>query len=92
MKVVKLNRRFKKFKEDGHTVALRFNKYSPATVRNIEDVCRLKLGFQYSFNSIWSGYFGCKNGRNSSRPYWISFRNEADLTLVLLSVDLTQKV
>ena len=37
----------------------------------------------------WHAYFGKNNGR-ANRPFWVSFRRESDLTLVLLSVNLTK--
>jgi hypothetical protein len=90
MKIVKLNRRFKQFKENGHTVALRFDYWNPATIAVYEKVCRARLqGHGYNRDADWAGYFGHAPKSNSSRPYWITFRREADLTLVLLSVDLT---
>ena len=90
MKIVKLNRRFKRFKEAGHTVALRFDTWSQQSL-TVEQVCRDRLGSMYVNGASWDGYFG-KGQRSyySQRPYWISFRNEKDLTLVLLSVNLTQ--
>ena len=87
MKVVKLNRRFKMFKEHGHVVALRFSTWSKL-IAPCEQVCRSRLGSEYR-NFSWSGHFGSP-GRDGCRPYWITFRNEADLTLVLLSANLTQ--
>ena len=91
MKVVKLNRRFRMFKEHGHTVALRFCAWNDQA-RSYEKVCRKKLGRDggWPINSQWYTYFGDRNGRNTSRPYWITFRNESDLTLVLLSANLTK--
>jgi len=90
MKIVKLNRRYKQFKENGHTVALRFESYNPKTVSAYEKVCRARLkGHGYNREADWAGYFGHATRGNSYRPYWITFRNETDLTLVLLSVDLT---
>ena len=88
MKVVKLNRRFKMFREHGHVVALRFHGWSNM-IAPYERACRQKLGSEYK-NFSWSGHFGTSKGRSDVRPYWITFRNEADLTLVLLSVDLTK--
>lgn len=91
MKTVKLNRRFRQFKEHGHTVALRFEFYQPATVSAIEKVCRARLkGHGYNREADWCGYFGHAPNSNSSRPYWITFRRESDLTLVLLCADLTK--
>lgn len=87
MKVVKLNRRFRMFKEHGHTVALRFYAWNDEAL-TYEKVCREKLGS--GSNSQWYTYFGSQNGRSVSRPYWITFRNESDLTLVLLSANLTK--
>jgi len=91
MKIVKLNRRHKQFKENGHTVALRFEYYQPNAVSAYEKVCRARLrGHGYDREADWCGYFGYAPNSNAPRPYWITFRNEADLTLVLLSVDLTE--
>ena len=88
MKTVKLNGRFRMFKEHGHTMALRFNGWT-ADISRYESACRRHLGSNWNKTS-WSCYFGARNGRSDSRPYWITFRNEADLTLVLLSADLTK--
>lgn len=88
MKVVKLNRKFKMFREHGHVVALRFHGWSKL-IAPVEKICRERLGYQYK-NFSWSGHFGTSKGRSDVRPYWITFRNEADLTLVLLSADLTK--
>ena len=90
MKVVKLNRRFKQFKEHGHVVAMRFESYQHKTISAYEKVCRERLrGHGWNREADWTSYFGHAINSNSYRPYWITFRNEADLTLVLLSVDLT---
>ena len=85
MKIVKLNRRFKQFKENGHTIALRFESYDPNTVSAYEKVCRARLqGHGYNREADWAGYFGHATRGNSYRPYWITFRNETDLTIILL--------
>jgi len=88
MKTVKLNSRFKMFRKYGHVVALRFNGWSNM-IAPYERACRERLGSEYK-NYSWSGHFGTRSGRVDARPYWITFRNESDLTLVLLSVNLTQ--
>jgi len=91
MKVVKLNRRFKQFKEHGHTVAIRFESYEPAKVAAYEKICRARLrGHGYNRDADWASYFGHAPNTFSARPYWITFRKESDLTLVLLSADLTK--
>ena len=90
MKIVKLNRRFKQYKEHRHTVALKFPHGHTKDAGQIEKICRDR------FNSAgwlpehdWYHYYGASSGRYAVRPYWITFRNEADLTLVLLSANLT---
>lgn len=97
MKIVKLNRRFRRFKEAGHAVALRFDCWGKQAIA-VEQMCRARLGSPYAMDACWEGYFGQGNrlyslsqGNRlySQRPYWISFRNEKDLTLVLLCVNLT---
>jgi hypothetical protein len=91
MKVVKLNRRFRQFKEHGHTVALRFSNGYSDKIRAVEKACRARLqGGGWLRDHDWYSYYGERNShRDIGRPYWISFRRESDLTLVLLSADLT---
>lgn len=88
MKVVKLNRRFRQFKENGHTVGLRFSSY-PKSVP-YETAAKKKLGGGgWVCHDLWYSYFG--HGRVAGyRPYWITFRNESDATLVLLSAELSE--
>jgi hypothetical protein len=89
MKVVKLNRRFRQFREHGHTIALRFPSYTESVP--YEKTTRNKLGVGgWQRHDSWYSYFGNRSSRNDFRPYWITFRNEAELTLVLLSADLTK--
>jgi hypothetical protein len=93
MKVVKLNRRFRQFRDHGHVVALRFGGWNSKALA-VERVCRARLGGGgWSRDQNWYSYTGDLNRRSypaTGRPYWITFRNEADLTLVLLSADLTK--
>lgn len=74
------------FREHGHAVALRFDGWSK-DIAVYEYVCRKRLGSEYK-NFNWSGHFGTRSGRNDVRPYWITFRNEADLTMILLSATI----
>ena len=90
MKVVKLNRKFKQFRENGHVVALRFPHWS-SQVSAVERMVEQRLGGTgWNRGADWCSYFGKSNGPSARKTYWITFRNEADLTLVLLSVDLTK--
>ena len=89
MKVVKLNRRFRQFKEHGHTVGLRFSSYTESVP--YEEISRVKLGSGgWVRHDLWYSYFGDRSSRHQQRPYWITFRNESDLTLVLLSAELSE--
>lgn len=84
MKVVKLNRRFRQFKEHGHTVGLRFSSYTESVP--YETATKKKLGEGgWARHDLWYSYFGDRRRRGEYRPYWITFRNAADATLVVLS-------
>ena len=88
MKVVKLDRRFRQFKQHGHVIAVRCDSWLGEGVA-LEKICNAKLeGQGYMPDNDWHAYFGKDNGR-PNRPFWISFRRETDLTLVLLSANLT---
>ena len=89
MKVVRLDRRFRQYKQHGHVIAVRCDSWLGEGI-SFEQICKAKLGGQgYMPTNDWHAYFGKNNGR-ANRPFWISFRREADLTLVLLSADLTK--
>jgi hypothetical protein len=88
MKVVKLTHRFKQFRV-GHTVALRFS-YWTQQCKSVEQIAEARLGgMPWDRYGNWCSYYGDRNGHSDRRTYWISFRREADLTLVLLSAQLT---
>jgi hypothetical protein len=84
MKVIKLNRRFKVYKEQGHEVAVKFIGYGKAV--ELEKVCRARLGENYMWNpeGTWYGWFRKKRSNMHNTPYFISFRKESDLTFVLM--------
>lgn len=89
MKVVKLDRRFRQFNEHGHTIGLRFSSYTDSVP--YENTTRKKLGDGgYVRHGLWYSYFGDRRPRHGGRPYWITFLNAADATLVVLSTDLTK--
>lgn len=88
MKVVKLNRRYKAYKE-GFTHALRFDQWGKH-VGDIEQFLTNRYGRQYLWhkrhaNSQWTSGVGSRPSSTDSRPYWINLRNEADITMILLS-------
>lgn len=88
MKVVKLNRRYKAYKE-GFTHALRFNSWSKEA-GEIEQILTTRYGSQYNWyklhsNSQWTSGFGHRSNKYDTRPYWINLRKESDITMILLS-------
>jgi hypothetical protein len=89
MKVVKLNRRFTMYKDHGHQVALRFSSYTKE-VGQIERTTKELLGNQFeSWDSYphWRAYFGKLSGHTTVRPFWITFRDPAHLTMLMLKLD-----
>jgi hypothetical protein len=89
MKVVKLNRRFAMYKDHGHEVALRFSTYTQE-VGQIERTANSLFGSQYAHRDSyphWRAYFGKSSGHTPMRPYWITFRNPAHLTMLMLKLD-----
>ena len=90
MKVIKLNRRYKLFKEHGYEAGLRFDAWGNKA-RAIEKTCRKRLGDSFiRADSDWYGYFGQRNVHGPT-PYFIMFRKESTLSFVLLCTDLTKK-
>lgn len=85
MKVIKLNRRFKVYKERGHEVAVKFQGYGPKA-NELEKVCQARLGENYIWNpeGTWYGWFGKKRYGMHLSPYFVSFQKESDLTFVLM--------
>ena len=90
MKVVKITRQWKQW-NSGHRVALRFQTYNDQA-RAAEKIARetLETGGWDRHGDYYS-WFGARCGRDSYRPYFISFRDEKMLAFVLLRADLTPK-
>lgn len=93
MKVIKLDKRHRLFRK-GMTHAIKFeNEWDKQHI--VENVLRDMYGWEYS-NDNWSTFrgkvkinrdrWGFSDGR--VHPYWIGVRNESDLTMVLLKVNL----
>ena len=90
MKVIKLNRRYKLYKEHGYEAGLRFDSWTNKALE-IENSCREHLDYSWTHDkSDWYGYFG-KRPANGSTPYFIMFRKESTLSFVLLCTNLTKK-
>ena len=84
MKIVKLNKRHNAHKELGHNWAFRWNSYTPGECAKVERIFQNLHGSQYSKTNIWKSGFGHATRGSVYRPYWISFVNETDITMVLL--------
>ena len=91
MKVIKINRRYKLFKEHGYEAGLRFDAWGNKA-RVIEKTCRerLETSGYWSTTYNWYGYLGQRNVHGPT-PYFIMFQKESDLSFVLLCADLTGK-
>lgn len=86
MKFIKLNRRYRQFKEYGHTVAFRFDGYTKQT-NAVETALRsLTSGGGWQRGGEWYGYYG-KDKHDGMRPYFITMRDEHMASLVLLKID-----
>ena len=84
MKVIKLNRRFSMYKSHGHQAALRFNSWTEQA-RSAEAALRqLTQTGGWSKDSEWYSYYGKANDRFQSRPYFITVRDPALLSAVLI--------
>jgi hypothetical protein len=89
MKIVKLNSRFRNRRDYGHQIALRFNTWDNKAAQ-YEQAAHDLLGSQFSSYPTypyWRGHFGTSSGHTPQKPYWISFRDPAHLTMVMLRVD-----
>lgn len=89
MKLVKLNRRYKAFKDWGHTWAFRWDGYDPKSCNVVESIMKEMYGSQYRWNEKeyrdWRATFGSPR-RNGPRPYWVSFKDESVASVVLLKL------
>jgi hypothetical protein len=87
MKIIKLNRRYKQFKEHGHFAGLRFHTWShrAQVVENaFKDITRTN---GWDRGGAWYAYFGKVSRRTDARPYFITVRDESLLTMALLKVN-----
>ena len=92
MKIVKLNKKFIVNKKFNHQVGLKFPSFYHETsgAGTVEAACERILGpasgrkLDYG-DGRWCRYFGDR--RDNPRPYYITFRDERDLTMVLLAIE-----
>lgn len=87
MKVVKITRSWNQWKS-GHTVAMRFDNFAES--REYERLANQLFpssGGGWRSDGDYYSWFGARSGRNRSRPYFISFRDESVVTMILLTKD-----
>lgn len=90
MKVVKITRQWKQW-GSGHRVALRFSRWNDQA-RTVENIAKESLNSNgWDRLGDYFSWFGSRCGRNDTRPYFISFRDEKTLTFILLRSGLTPK-
>jgi len=87
MKIIKLNRRYKQFKEHGHVAGIRFPTWNDRA-QAVERVFReITKSSGWARNGSWYGYFGKVGRRTAARPYFITVCDESLLTMALLKVN-----
>lgn len=85
MKILKLNRRWRQFKEHGHTMAFRFNNGFTKEAGQIEAALRaVTARGGWERQGEWYGYYSKSSTRDGARPYFITLRDENLVTMVLL--------
>lgn len=77
------------FRQHGHQVALRFKSWN-RTAAQVEMTVTKMYGSQYMAMPnypVWRSYIGQSSGHTPTRPFWITFRDPAHLTMILLKLD-----
>jgi len=89
MKVIKLNRNFKKFSE-GFTHAMRWDSWVFGNVGVYENFLSDAYGYHHYTpgTSSWYTGFGARCRKTGYKPYYIYVRNETMITAALLGVQI----
>ncbi len=88
MKLIKLNRRYTAFKEHGHKWAFRWDTYDGVVCAQVERIFQNLHGSQYNFKTgPWRSNFGYWSKNRTAKPFWITFTDEQDASLVLLRMN-----
>ena len=91
MKTIRLNRRYKLYKEHGYQVGLKFTDFAKdlGKVQAVETACRKMFSNSGWFpgTSDWTSY---RQPARVDRPatYFIMFRRESDMTMALLKAQV----
>lgn len=84
MKVLRLNRRWRQFKEHGHTVCFRFDVYNKEAGRIEAALRELTNKGGWERQGDWYGYYAKSWNVYNTRPYFITLRDENLVSMVLL--------
>lgn len=88
MKIIKLNRRFRQFKEANHQIGFRFDSYN-ADCTAIESALRdITQAGGWERWGDWYSYFGTARDTFGMRPYFITVRTEEIATMALLKAGI----
>ena len=83
-KVIKLNNRFKLYKEYKMEHAIRFSYWNP-TINKVESFMRLHFGSEYSWSQTqWKTHWGKSVGDNP-RPFFIGVRDKEIIFMAQLA-------
>lgn len=83
MKVLKLNRRWRQFKENGHTMCFRFDGWDKDATAVEKALRDLTDEGGWVRNGQWYSYFGSMNSQGR-KPYFITVQDENLVSMVLL--------
>jgi hypothetical protein len=71
-------------RQAGFTHAIRFSSpYAKETIK-IEQAAKKLFGGGWNLESRWHPRFGRPANKYSGRPFWLYFRSESDITMLLL--------
>lgn len=94
MKIIKLNRRYRIFNQQGFELGLRFDHwdreasaYEKAAQRALGDAGWLWRHTTQLIREDWCSGFGQKRPGQLYTPYWVYLRREEMLSFVMLAVD-----
>jgi hypothetical protein len=92
MKLIKLNRRYRAYKDYGHTWGFRFDHWSAEHCGPVERLLESMYGSQYKGTDLyyhWRATFGTHVPFNAHyKPYFITFRDESIISVILLKLEM----
>ncbi len=85
IKIVKLNRRYKLYKENACTHAIRFDGWN-SEAGKLESFFRERYGSEYAYNTYgaWKSHWGKSTG-HGPRPYYVGVKDEQMIFMAKLA-------